>query len=153
MSQVHLASRAAPFPLDALVWTTSWARVLGLLGEMERDGRITAEMRSPATGSTTCSCRPRSIRSAPSIAAASRAGARGSSMSAASLRCARPARRWRLGGIGSPTGSCAWFVLGCEHSLRQWAQREGWNGRPLNQHVATGILFGTLGVLVKHFGC
>jgi hypothetical protein len=58
-----------------------------------------------------------------------------------------------LGGIGSPTGSCAWFVLGCEHSLRLWAQREGWNGRPLNQHVATGILFGTLGVLVKHFGC
>jgi hypothetical protein len=45
MSQVHLASRAAPFPLDALVWTTSWARVQGLLGEMERDGRITAEMR------------------------------------------------------------------------------------------------------------
>jgi len=42
------------------VWTTSWARVLGLLGEMERDGRITAEMRSPATGSTTCSYRPRS---------------------------------------------------------------------------------------------
>jgi hypothetical protein len=62
MSQVHLASCAAPFPLDALVWTTSWARVQGLLGEMERDGRITAEMRSPATGSTTCSCRPRSIR-------------------------------------------------------------------------------------------
>jgi hypothetical protein len=29
------------------------------------------------------------------------------------------------GGIGSPTGICACFVLGCERSLRQWAQRQG----------------------------
>jgi hypothetical protein len=45
----------------------------------------------------------------------------------------------------------------CLLMLQKWAIRSfrprGWNDRPLNQHVATGILFGTLGVLVKHFGC
>jgi hypothetical protein len=56
-----------------------------------------------------------------------------------------------LGGISSPAGSCAWFVLGCEHSLRRWAQREGWNGRPLNERVASGILIAVLGVLMAHF--
>jgi len=50
------------------------------------------------------------------------------------------------------SASLAWSVFGCEYSLRQWAQPAGWNGRPLNQHVATGILFGALAGLVKHFG-
>jgi len=57
-----------------------------------------------------------------------------------------------LGGHGSPCGSCAWHVLGTELSLRAWATREGWGGRPLRPEVAKGTLLGTLGVLVKHFG-
>ena len=57
-----------------------------------------------------------------------------------------------LGGYGSPCGTCAWFVLGYEMSVREWAMREGWGGRPVRLEVAKGTLLGTLGVLVKHFG-
>lgn len=57
-----------------------------------------------------------------------------------------------LGGLGSPCGSAAWFVLGHELSVRQWAMREGWKGRALRHETATGILRGTLGVLAAHFG-
>jgi len=57
-----------------------------------------------------------------------------------------------LGGLGSACGTCAWFVLGCQLSLRQWAMREGWGGRPISPHVARGVLQGTLGVLARHFG-
>lgn len=57
-----------------------------------------------------------------------------------------------LGGLSAPLGSCAWFVLGCDHSVQQWAQREGWNGRPINKQVATGILISALSILAKHFG-
>jgi len=79
--------------------------------------------------------------------------------------CARPARHCgnvragqevyealqALGGMSSPAGSCAWFVLGCEMSLGKWAERERWNGRPMHQHHATGILIAVLGVLRGHF--
>jgi len=57
-----------------------------------------------------------------------------------------------LGGHGSPCGSAAWFILGCELSVNAWAVREGWGGKPLRPEVAKGTLIGTLGVLAKHFG-
>jgi hypothetical protein len=57
-----------------------------------------------------------------------------------------------LGGHGSPCGSAAWFILGDELSMREWATREGWGGRPIREEVAKGTLIGALGVLVKHFG-
>src|SRR5919106_98134 len=34
-----------------------------------------------------------------------------------------------LGGIGSPAGSCVWHVAGLQHSVREWAIRQGWGGR------------------------
>ena len=57
-----------------------------------------------------------------------------------------------LGGQSSPAGSCAWFILGSEMSLRQWALRQGWLGRPLREQVAKGTLIAALGVLRHHFG-
>lgn len=57
-----------------------------------------------------------------------------------------------LGGLHSPCGSCAWFVLGLELSVSEWGRREGWSSRPLNPHVAKGTLIGCLGVLEKHLG-
>ncbi len=60
-----------------------------------------------------------------------------------------------LGGLGSPCGTAAWFILGCEMSLQQWAIREGWGGqagRAVNPQVAKGVLIGTLGTLTAHFG-
>lgn len=52
----------------------------------------------------------------------------------------------------SPTGSCVWHVVGVQHSLREWALRQGWNGKPLRQESAQSILVGALGVLARHYG-
>jgi hypothetical protein len=57
-----------------------------------------------------------------------------------------------LGGIGSPGGSCLWHVLGCGCSIREWAIRLGWSGRPVRQEQAMGILVAALGVLAGHCG-
>lgn len=57
-----------------------------------------------------------------------------------------------LGGHDSPAGSCAWFVVGLEFSVREWAMRQGWSGRPLHGPVAQGILVAALGTLAMHFG-
>ncbi len=56
-----------------------------------------------------------------------------------------------LGRMGEPCWECAWNVLGEEMTLREWALREGWNGRPLREETAKGILVGTLGALAAHF--
>lgn len=57
-----------------------------------------------------------------------------------------------LGGHDSPAGSCVWFVVGLEFSVREWAQRQGWAGRPVHGPVGQGILVGALGTLAMHFG-
>ena len=57
-----------------------------------------------------------------------------------------------LGGHASPCGACAWYVLGVELSIREWALRQGWAGKPVNPHVAKGMLLSALGILAKHFG-
>jgi hypothetical protein len=57
-----------------------------------------------------------------------------------------------LGGISSPAGSCIWHVIGCEWTVKDWALREGWSGRPLKQETAAGILVGALGVLQALYG-
>ncbi len=57
-----------------------------------------------------------------------------------------------LGGINSPAGSCVWHVVGLQRSVREWALRQGWNGRPVRQEQAQGILVAALGMLVAHVG-
>jgi hypothetical protein len=57
-----------------------------------------------------------------------------------------------LGGINSPAGSCVWHVVGLQLSVREWALRQGWNGRPMRQEQAQGILIAALGILAIHFG-
>jgi len=57
-----------------------------------------------------------------------------------------------LGGHTSPAGSCAWFVLGEEFSLRTWATRRAWCGKPIHGPMAQGVLVATLGTLAMHFG-
>jgi len=65
-------------------------------------------------------------------------------------------RVWRalqaVGGIASPAGSCLWHVAGCEWTVKDWALREGWGGRPLSQEQAAGVLVAALGVLQALFG-
>jgi hypothetical protein len=57
-----------------------------------------------------------------------------------------------LGGHGSPAASCVWQVVGMQTSIREWALRQGWGGRPVSQENAQGILVAALGVLAKHYG-
>ena len=57
-----------------------------------------------------------------------------------------------LGGISSPAGSCVWHVVGLQRSVREWAIRQGWNGRPVRQEQAQGILVAALGMLAAHLG-
>jgi hypothetical protein len=52
-----------------------------------------------------------------------------------------------LGGYDSAAGSCVWHVIGCEASIREWATRQGWGGRPVGHSQAQGILVAGLGVL------
>ena len=54
-----------------------------------------------------------------------------------------------LGGISSPAGSCVWHVVGLQRSVREWAMRQGWGGRPVDQKQAQGILVAALGVLTS----
>jgi hypothetical protein len=56
-----------------------------------------------------------------------------------------------LGGQRSLCGSCAWYVVGADYTLRDWARRMTYEGRPVSQHVAKGVLTGALGVLARHF--
>ena len=57
-----------------------------------------------------------------------------------------------LGGLGSPAGSCVWHIVGLQCSIRQWAMRQGWSGRPIGEKQAQGILIAALGVLAGYYG-
>ena len=56
-----------------------------------------------------------------------------------------------LGGLGSPAGSCVWHVVGLQRSIREWAMRQGWGGRPVRVEQAQGILIAALGVLARYY--
>ena len=58
-----------------------------------------------------------------------------------------------LGGLFSPAGSCVWHAVGLQRSVREWAIREGWNGRSLRQEQARGILVVPLAMLAGHLNC
>ena len=60
--------------------------------------------------------------------------------------------RSALTGISSPAGSCVWHVVGLQRSVREWAMRQGWGGRPVDHKAAAGILIAALGVLAAHLG-
>ena len=57
-----------------------------------------------------------------------------------------------LGGMNSPAGTCVWYVVGLQLSLRDWALRQGWGGRAVRQEAAQGILVAGLGLLAAHYG-
>ena len=57
-----------------------------------------------------------------------------------------------LGGLGSPAGSCVWHVVGLQCSIREWAMRQGWGGRPVRIEQAQGLLVAALGVLAAYYG-
>jgi hypothetical protein len=57
-----------------------------------------------------------------------------------------------VGGSGSPAGSALWYVAGLQMSIRDWAQREGWNGRRQDRDEVKGHLVAALGMLSRYYG-
>ena len=57
-----------------------------------------------------------------------------------------------VGGSGSPAGSALWYVAGLQMSIRDWALRDGWNGKRVEKNEAKGILVAALGVLARYYG-
>src|SRR5512144_355042 len=57
-----------------------------------------------------------------------------------------------LGVLGSPAGGCVWHVLGLQRSVREWAMRQGWGGRPVRIEQAQGMLVAALGMLAGFYG-
>lgn len=57
-----------------------------------------------------------------------------------------------VGGSGSPAGSALWYVAGLQMSIRDWAQREGWNGRRQDRDEVKGHLVAALGILARYYG-
>lgn len=57
-----------------------------------------------------------------------------------------------VGGSGSPAGSALWYVAGLQMPIRDWAQREGWNGKRVEKNEAKGILLAALGMLARYYG-
>jgi hypothetical protein len=55
-------------------------------------------------------------------------------------------------GLTTSAGSCVWHVVGLQRSIREWAMRQGWGGRPVRIEQAQGILVAALGVLIGHYG-
>jgi hypothetical protein len=70
----------------------------------------------------------------------------------ASARCRIAAVMEVVGGPDTATGSCLWHVVGLECSVREWAIRRGWNGKPIPPPQGQGILIGALGILAAHCG-
>jgi hypothetical protein len=54
-------------------------------------------------------------------------------------------------GHDSAPGWCAWHVPGSGWSLREWALRQGWGGRPVRQEQAQGMFVAALGLLSAHY--
>jgi hypothetical protein len=60
----------------------------------------------------------------------------------------------RLGSTrwASPGGLVRWHVVALQRSVREWAIRQGWGGRPMRQEQAQGILIAALGMLAANSG-
>ncbi|HAU29815.1 MAG TPA: hypothetical protein DCW68_06895 [Rhodospirillaceae bacterium] len=55
-----------------------------------------------------------------------------------------------LGGSHTPIALAAWWVLGFNLTIKEFASKEGWAGRPMNPQVAKGLVIGALAVLAGH---
>lgn len=121
---------------------------VGLLASMERNGRINPEKREAGEKFHelfVCGGH-QSLRAADPA----RIGSSGWRPPAyRGSGAAQDAVHEALVALGDPGASCAWFVLGAECSLTQWAARRRWGGQPIRTEHATGILIGALGMLEK----
>ena len=127
-------------------------RAVDTLARMERGGTITREMRGAGEKFRD----DFAVASLDRLRAASLLRVVGGAESSLTFtQMAARDRIWKvlqiLGGPTSPAALCVWYVIGVGMTVTEWAAREGWNGRPLHEASARGILIGALGALVKHY--
>ena len=129
-------------------------RVVDTLGRMMRNGNITREMHDAARDFEATF----TIARFDPVVCMSLDRLPGSSRPADLTDAQVDARRRvggaidALGGFGSPAGGCVWHVVGLQCSIREWAMRQGWGGRPIGEKQAHGILVAALGMLARHYG-
>jgi hypothetical protein len=129
-------------------------RTVDILGKMLRAGTITQEMHDAAkafqAAFIVANFDP--LRAIPILRVPG--NGRGADLNERQLDARRRVHEalQALGGIGSPAGSCVWHVVGLQRSVREWAIRQGWGGRPVRQEQAQGILVAALGMLAAHVG-
>jgi hypothetical protein len=127
-------------------------RAVDTLAAMERHGTITSSMRQAADDFR----RDFQIAGLDTLRAMplTRLGGSGGALSDARLDARRRVHRalTGLGGPGSPAGSCLWHIVGLEQTLKGWALREGWSGRPIGEKTAAGVLIAALGALAQSYG-
>jgi hypothetical protein len=127
-------------------------RTVDTLGKMLRSGTITEEMHDAARDFQArfiiANLDP--LRALPVLRV--RGAGRESDLNERQLDARRRVHKamQALGGISSPAGSCVWHVVGLQRSVREWAIRQGWGGRPVRQEQAQGILVAALGILATH---
>lgn len=133
-------------------------RAVDTLAAMERRGSITSEMRQAAEDfRTRFAIAQLDPLRALDYSRPRDGGARSQRRSGEPGLRVESAREhvWRaivaVGGPNSPGGSCLWHVVGWEHSLKEWAFEQGWNGRRVSQEAASGILVAALGALEAHY--
>lgn len=129
-------------------------RVIDILVTMERRGTITKEMQRAGEmfRDTFALAALEPMRAADLSRLSGTAGPKDATVAQYAAREVLWEAIKTLGGIASPAGCCAWHILGMGASVRDWATREGWRGRPIGENAAAGILIGALGTLAAHFG-
>jgi hypothetical protein len=128
-------------------------RAVDLLGQLEANGTITAPMRD--AGDTFRAQFRAAALDTLSAASLMRVGGGGNSTPTERVVNARrrvAVAMTALGGQDNAAGSCVWHVVGCEMSIREWAARQGWGGRPVGHAQAQGMLVAALSVLAGHYG-
>jgi hypothetical protein len=53
--------------------------------------------------------------------------------------------------VAGPVASSVCDVVGLQRSIREWAIRQAWAGRPVRVEQAQGILVAALGVMAGHY--
>jgi hypothetical protein len=128
-------------------------RAVDTLGLMLTNGTISPEMHDAAVAFRTA-FRAAALDDLQPMALDRIPGGAGDSMTERNLHARRKVAgaMAALGGPGSAAGSIVWHVVGLEASIREWAQRQGWGGRPVGAPQAQGMLVAALSVLAGHYG-
>jgi hypothetical protein len=128
-------------------------RAVDTLGLMLTNGTISPEMHDAAVAFRT-TFRAAALDDLQPMALDRISGGPGDGMTERNLHARRKvaAAMAALGGPGSAAGSIVWHVVGLEASVREWAQRQGWGGRPVGAPQAQGMLVAALSVLAGHYG-